>query len=174
MKTLLIILLASLGLLFATTASTFAIEGGAVGQVRVNSDVIDVNYMTLTPTQDMNMPQVYNNFTGEVSSEDTTLVANGLNGQDATFSVTGTQSGTYNISFNHKGELYDNKNHKLIITYSIGTGGSTANGNVKSLDTNGNDTLAIKGTILFDGRQPIGSYNNYANPLVVTVTIDEL
>ena len=176
MRTLFAVLLGTASLL--TITPSFATQGAATGEVRVTADVIDVNYMTLTPVQEMKMPQVYNKTQAQVTSTDQSIVVGGTAGQNALFSVTGLATSSYTVTFNDSGYLYDSHGHQLLIHYSIGVAGSTPTSTsspaVKTLDINGNDTLAIKGSINFDGLQPVGSYNNYASPMVVTVAIDSI
>ena len=181
MKMLLTVLFGSLLILTATPV--FAAQGGASGQVRVSADVIDINYMKLTPTQDMRMPSVYTNFgegeTQGVSSEDATKVIGGASGQNALFGVTGRAGTYYKVTFNPQGQLFDSSGHTLLIGYEVASGpdmGSPAigsDGNIKLLDTNGSDNLGFIGYIDFDGKQPAGSYNNYASPLTVTVAFED-
>jgi len=180
MRNLLLIL--SGVLLLLTSTPIFAAQGGASGQVKVTADVISINYMKLTPTQDMRMPSVYTNYGQGVTggqllhSTDATKVIGGLSGQNAMFSVTGEPGQYYNVRGVPEIFLYDDQGHQLKITFEQGEAGSPwlegVNSYIKQLDANGNDTISVGGKINFDGLQPAGSYNNYANPAVFTVDID--
>ena len=164
------------------TTPTFAAQGGATGYVKVTAEVVAINYMNITSIQDMKMPSVYNNFTGSIHSYDkTTSVIGGSIGQDALFSVNGQALSTYTAVFSEGGVLKDKDGNQLLIGYQIGAGGSVPADNVKTLDANGNDTLAITGSIYLNGQTalvPAGSYNNttYSDqgPLAVTIAIDRL
>jgi len=166
----------SLLFLLILAHSSFAAQGGTSGQVKVTADVTDVNYIKMTPVNDMRMPTVYSNLgeeeITEISSNDATLVTGGVSGQDAVFTVAGTSNSSYGVTFSNESFLYDDKGHQLHITYDFGDEGSVADGNYKFLDYNGSDTLGIRGYIEFDGKQPVGSYNNYNNPLTITVLFD--
>ena len=171
---------ALLCLLFLARPSFAGPQGGTTGQVRVTADVIDTNYLSITSLQDMRIPQVYSSFHDTASSEDTTpYVIGGLAGQNATFSVTGRAGIAYDITFNPRGLLLDANGHQLAIRYDFSetAGGMLYNdhkGNgVRGLDGNGNDTLTIMGAVDFDGNQPVGKYNNYSSPLVVTISYDK-
>jgi Domain of unknown function (DUF4402) len=156
------------------------LQGGTSGEVRVTSEVIDINYLKMTSLQDMRMPQVYTNYASPVNSEDGTApVVGGKTGQNAIFSITGRPGTAYDINFATTGLLNDANGHQMYIHYnfSVKAGGMISNdenGNgVRLLDSNGNDTLSIMGSIEFDGSQKVGAYDNLSAPLVVTIAFDE-
>ena len=165
-------------LLFLAQPSYAGGQGGTSANVKVTAEVIDVNYLKMTSLQDMIIPQVYTSYAQPIDSESSSPVVGGKPGQDATFSVTGKPGIAYDISFNANGYLYDANGHQLVIHYDFSklAGGMISNdGNgfgIRVLDSNGNDTLSIMGEIGFDGSQAVGLYNNYSNPLVVTIVFD--
>jgi hypothetical protein len=165
------------GLILSLVSSpAFATTGGTSTNVKVTAEVVDENKMTITPVNEMRMPSVYKTYADTAYSNDqTNVTVGGLDGHDAQFAVSGPPGSYYGITFNETGALYDSNAHQLIIGYNFlddynepRTSGSVC----KHLGNQGSGELLIRGNIAFDGSQQSGAYNNYTNPLILTIEYD--
>ena len=119
----------------------------------------------------MVLPSVFVDYTGVITSEDSTSIPSGHNGTNAIVCLNGEPNKQYSLNFKEGVLIFYNKD-EINVSLKMGTG----SGNMKNrkLSTAGGDCATIRGEVTLTGQTIPGHYVNNTGGLQVDAVYDSM